>query len=271
MKSIIFILLFLFVCIYSSFAQDFPSKPTVLKIIGDQNRKLIASGDRELSVETEIPFRFIDAKFNNLPSKECLVIVPVLYGGNSRDMVIHFSRANSTLPWAKDYMHIGENYPYSGEFADTIDIDPNDGLNEIAYSFSSLYHGCVNKKYQIISLKSGKEKILYSNNSFLLPGEDDYVSGLTIGDTVYEFHSNELKDIDNNGIKDIFDSRRIGLLLNKEQKLSEGETYWDMQIEEETYSIIYSFKNGLFVKSKPKLISSKTDDYYTLTADEETE
>lgn len=269
MRLINFFTLLLATCFYTSSAQDFPSKPSILKIIGDLNRKLVVAGENELSIDTEVSFKYVDAKFTNLGYKECIVIVPVLFGLNSRDLTIHFRKAISTSTWTKDYLHISENAPYSFENVDTIDINPTDGLKELTYSFGSMIHGYEKKRFQVISLKGGKEKILYSNTSFLLPGEDEYISGLTVGDAVYELNSVEIKDLDDDGIKEVTENKRIGLLLNKVQAI--GETYWNMKIEEEKYSITYFYKNGLFIKSKSKLIVSKTDDYYNLIWKEDTE
>lgn len=267
MKSIVFIFLFIPICFYSSFAQDFPTKSTVLKIISDVNRKLVADGQDELNVDTEKQFRFIDARFFNLSSSECLVIAPVLIGYSGRDLVIHFSKANPSANWTKDYLHITENVYYSGESADTIDLNPKDGVKEISYSFGTMRRGYRNETFKIVSLLNGKEKVVYSNNSFLFPGEDEFASEFSVADTVYELITFDIKDIDNDGIKEISEIKRIGLLLSKELPI--GETYWNMMIEEETYSTVYSFKKGIVVKSKPKLVSTKTDDYGILTADEE--
>jgi len=97
----------------------------------------------------------------------------------------------------------------------------------------------------------------------LFPGDDEYASGLTVGDSVYVLYKTELKDYDNDGIKEIAETKKIGLLLNKTQEI--GESYWDMMIEEETYLTIYSFKNEVFLKAKSELLYSKTDDYGKLT------
>jgi len=101
MKTIILSIGLLLAYSYNSFAQDFPTKSAILKIIGDLNRKLIVNGDEELGIDTDQPFRFIDSKFTTLPIAECLVIVPVKYGLNTRDLVIHFKKINSTLLWTE--------------------------------------------------------------------------------------------------------------------------------------------------------------------------
>lgn len=172
-------------------------------------------------------------------------------------MVIHFSRANSSLPWVKDYLHITKNDMYSVETADTIDFNPTDGLKELSFSYSSMVRGYEKKSFKIISLRTGKEKVLYSNHSFLLPGEDEYASGLTVGDTVSDLYSVKIKDLERDGIKEIVEIRRIGLLLNKVK--SNEDSYWEMETDKETYLTIIPFNNGVLTKSKSELVPQSLD------------
>lgn len=250
--------LFLPIIFLSSFAQTLPTRTEVLKIIDHINHQVPPDGKTDVEINYKEPFKYIMAKFMGLPTKECLIIVPALsFGWRPSDYVMHFNKSDTPPNWENDYSYISKHLPFCGEKADTIDISPFDGIKELTFQYESLNRGYYGKEFKIISLKSGNESKLYSFRSFMIPG-DEYSVDMAIGDSIYCPYSIKVKDINNDRIKEIIESKRVGLLLKKVK--SADENYWHLKVNENTYLTIYSYENGVFYGTKPIVIHTKTGD-----------
>lgn len=214
-----FIVVVLFLFSSSVRSQNFPTEGDLLKIIGNYCREK----EVELKIIAEKKFEFLNSRYTNKQRKECIVICPVEYSGeftllttwlyNQRDMVVFFYKDNNN-EWTKDFIYIDENAPYSSGSANIIDIN-NDKIFELRTDLHSMLRGHAQNWTQIISYLNGEEKILYSNHGFILPEEE--VSDLFIGDTTSIIYDIKLKDINKDGIKEIIENKKIGLLTDKRE------------------------------------------------------
>ncbi len=244
-KSIWFTIIITLNVFTTQFPQDFPTKPQVLKIIGDINNSLTSKGEKELNVDTEKPMRFINAKFTNNKRAECIIICPVLFGWNSRELTIMFSRKNNDTKWIKDAVYFSQNAPYSMEEVDTIDVN-NDGTYELLTFYSSMIRGYEKSSWKIITFQKGKEEIIYSNSGFRFPSEDEFISGKTVGDIIFEEYDIRILDTNSDGLKEIIEIKKTGLLLSKFKNLNDE---WIVKVQEDSSVSNYIYMKNKFVKS----------------------
>jgi hypothetical protein len=230
---------FLFVQQYSH-CQEYPKKIDLIKAIGDYSNK----NDVQIDFDTEKEIRYADVNYSKNKRRERIYLCPVLYGNNTRDAVLLYY-LNKNNKWINDITYISENAWYSSETAELIDINKDD-VYEFIFQFNSMLRGYEKWYTKIISFANRKTEILYENESFELPGIDEFGAGLSMGDKVYEKYFIEFNDINNDGMPEILENVKTGYLLKKTKDMDD---YWTYEVETDSVTNTYIFKKNKFKQS----------------------
>lgn len=234
----LFCISFLFVQQYL-YCQEYPTKIDVIKAIGEYSNK----NDVQIDFNSEKEIEFYDANYSKSNRKERIYICPVLYGFNTREAVLLYY-LDKNNKWKNDVTYVSDNAPYSDETSEAIDIN-SDNVYEFLFQLSSMIRGYEKWSIKILSFTNKKPNVLYENEGFELPGDDEYGATLKMGDKVYEKYFIEFDDINNDGLPEIIEKVKTGYLLKKTKDIDD---YWTFEVESASVVNTYIFKNNKFIK-----------------------
>mgnify|MGYP003632337824 CR=1 FL=1 len=221
----------------TSVAQNQPNEDEVHRAIekikvlhledNDISRHSVLSNDREI--------RYIIDQFTSIDREECLAIVPMEAGRHYVEWII-FMYKN-----AAGYWNYGKWYSNIQNTVDITDVD-NDGIKEIITEGSGFAQGYLNETYRLLSIKNGKEEILYQNETFD-NSAGHLIENSKTGDTISVTIEVKFIEFNNMGVKGLEEKMAVGIFESYNETNGVQQSY-----QKKTNS--YLLHNGIYVRKE---------------------